>query len=79
MAQATHAAFETQHGINSRRALNRPCASATDTHDMRLTIHNDLAAIERDWRAFERDADCTAFQTFDWMSAWHRHIGREAA
>ena len=75
MAQATHAAFDTQHGIDSRRASSRPRASAIGTHDMRLTIHNDLASIERDWRAFERDADCTVFQTFDWMSAWHRNIG----
>jgi len=38
-------------------------------------IYSDLASIERDWRAFERHADCTAFQTFDWLSAWQRHIG----
>jgi CelD/BcsL family acetyltransferase involved in cellulose biosynthesis len=40
-----------------------------------LTLHDDLAAIENDWRAFEERADCTVFQTFDWMSAWQRHIG----
>jgi D-aspartate ligase len=38
-------------------------------------IYGDLAAVESDWRRFEREADCTAFQTFDWLSAWHRHIG----
>ena len=38
-------------------------------------IYGDLTAIESDWRRFERNADCTAFQTFDWLSAWHRNIG----
>ncbi len=38
-------------------------------------IYGDLAAVESDWRAFERRADCTAFQTFDWLASWHRHVG----
>ena len=38
-------------------------------------IYGDLAAVESDWRRFERRADCTAFQTFDWLASWHRHIG----
>jgi CelD/BcsL family acetyltransferase involved in cellulose biosynthesis len=40
-----------------------------------LTLHDDLKAIENEWRAFEERADCTVFQTFDWLSAWLRHIG----
>ena len=40
-----------------------------------LSVHDDLAAIEKEWRRFEGVADCTAFQTFDWVSTWHRHIG----
>ncbi len=38
-------------------------------------IYGDLAAVEGDWRRFERRADCTAFQTFDWLASWHRHVG----
>ena len=30
-------------------------------------IYGDLAAVEREWRRFEH-ADCTAFQTFDWLA-----------
>jgi CelD/BcsL family acetyltransferase involved in cellulose biosynthesis len=41
-----------------------------------LSIHTDLAPIEAEWRRFEQTADCTAFQTFDWLAAWQRHIGR---
>ncbi len=43
-----------------------------------LSIHQDLATIEHTWRAFEATADCTPFQTFDWLSAWQRHIGAPA-
>lgn len=38
-------------------------------------IHEDLAAIEQVWRAFEQTADGTAFQTFEWLSTWQRYIG----
>ena len=42
---------------------------------VRLSVHNDLSAVEQDWRRFEQTADCTPFQTFDWLSAWQRHVG----
>ena len=38
-------------------------------------IYGDMSAVESDWRRFEREADCTAFQTFDWLASWHRHVG----
>jgi len=41
-----------------------------------LTLHRDLASVEQDWRAFEQVADCTPFQTFNWLSAWDRHVGQ---
>ncbi len=40
-----------------------------------LSLHDDLASIEKEWRAFEERADCTVFQTFDWLSAWLRNLG----
>jgi CelD/BcsL family acetyltransferase involved in cellulose biosynthesis len=40
-----------------------------------FSVHHDLAAVEQDWRRFEQTADCTPFQTFDWLSAWQRHVG----
>jgi CelD/BcsL family acetyltransferase involved in cellulose biosynthesis len=42
---------------------------------IRFELHADLAAIEQEWKSFERHADCTVFQTFDWLAAWQRHIG----
>jgi len=41
---------------------------------VRLSIYSDLAAVEGDWRRFQELADCTAFQTFDWLAAWQKHI-----
>ncbi len=42
-----------------------------------LSVHifTELAAVEAEWRRFERTCDCTAFQTFDWLAAWQRHVG----
>src|SRR6266542_6310422 len=42
---------------------------------LRISLHDDLASIEEDWRRFEAEADCTVFQTFAWQSSWQRHIG----
>jgi CelD/BcsL family acetyltransferase involved in cellulose biosynthesis len=49
--------------------------SAAGPASIAVSVHHDLAAIEADWRRFEAAADCTPFQTFDWLSAWQRHIG----
>jgi CelD/BcsL family acetyltransferase involved in cellulose biosynthesis len=46
--------------------------------DIALTIHGDLTAIEQQWKTFQQHADCTAFQTFEWLSAWQSHIGRRS-
>ena len=39
-------------------------ASSANRSGVELSLHEDLASIERDWRAFEERADLTAFQTF---------------
>ena len=41
-----------------------------------LRVYGELGEVEREWKAFERRADCTVFQTFDWLAKWQRHIGR---
>src|SRR3954452_11626977 len=46
-----------------------------DPAHLSLSVHDSLAAIEQEWRRFEQTADCTPFQTFDWLSAWQRHVG----
>jgi CelD/BcsL family acetyltransferase involved in cellulose biosynthesis len=73
---ATHAAFDAPIELDAEMPVGaaRP-ATASVLGDVRLAIHTDLAAMERDWRAFEMVADGTVFQSFDWLSIWQRHIG----
>lgn len=52
-----------------------PLALIDEPCELRLTLHQDLTAAEPDWRRLEQNADCTPFQTFDWLSCWQRHIG----
>lgn len=40
-----------------------------------LAVYENLSDVEGDWRAFEQRADCTVFQTFDWLATWQRHVG----
>jgi CelD/BcsL family acetyltransferase involved in cellulose biosynthesis len=55
-------------------ALPVPRRAAGRIH---VSIHSDLAEVETDWRAFEAIAARTAFQTYDWMAKWQRHIGQK--
>ncbi len=43
-----------------------------------IAVHDDLAAAEATWRTLEADSDCTAFQTYDWATAWQTHVGAQA-
>jgi CelD/BcsL family acetyltransferase involved in cellulose biosynthesis len=49
--------------------------AASEPARIAISVHHDLAAVEADWRRFEATSDCTPFQTFDWLSAWQRHVG----
>jgi CelD/BcsL family acetyltransferase involved in cellulose biosynthesis len=49
---------------------------AVRRQNIALSIYDDVAAVEAEWRRFEQTADCTVFQSFDWLSTWLRHIGR---
>lgn len=78
MPQADSIAFNLRADRDEARprpapAPARPPRSASET--MELLVTSDLAALQDEWRAFERHADCTAFQCYDWLAAWQRHIG----
>ncbi len=76
----TLTAFRTDgSAAEVRQAAVAPCSGEHRREaapNLSLRIYGDLAAIEAEWRRFEHLADCTAFQTFDWLATWHRHIGR---
>lgn len=40
-----------------------------------VSLHHDLAELRERWLAFEEIADCTVFQTFEWLCAYQLHIG----
>jgi CelD/BcsL family acetyltransferase involved in cellulose biosynthesis len=62
--------------ISPPLAVTHACLRQAARSDaIKLELQADLAAIEQEWKSFERHADCTVFQTFDWLAAWQRHIG----
>src|SRR6478672_11561351 len=65
-------AVEADADFGIARARTGPAPSRAD---IRLSLYEDLAAIEREWRDFETRADGTVFQTYAWLSTWQRHIG----
>ncbi len=76
MTQSAEAAFDRhmEAGVPDRNSAPAR-ALARLSGGVRLSFHSDLSEIEQEWRAFEQGADCTSFQTYDWLSTWHRHIG----
>lgn len=40
-----------------------------------LSVHQEFASLQGPWTDLEKTGDCTAFQTFAWLSAWFRNIG----
>jgi CelD/BcsL family acetyltransferase involved in cellulose biosynthesis len=70
MSQAMNALADTPASARAAPAA-RPLPAA----NVIISVHQDLAAVEPDWRHFEQDADATVFQTFGWLAAWYRHIG----
>ena len=75
MAQAVPARLDMHFGVDPPAADRAQARSPAALGDIRIAVYEDLSAIERDWRAFEPHADCTVFQSFDWLATWQRHIG----
>lgn len=40
-----------------------------------ITVFESFEAAAPAWREFEARARATAFQTHDWLAAWHAHVG----
>jgi len=64
-------AAEVDYAALPRRVERRRESGA----GLNLTIYRDLDGIEAEWRRFEPVADCTVFQTFEWLATWQRHVG----
>jgi CelD/BcsL family acetyltransferase involved in cellulose biosynthesis len=75
MAQAVPARLDAHFGVDPAVDRTQAAPAAAGFGDIRISVYDDLAAVERDWRAFEPHADGTVFQSFDWLATWQRHIG----
>ena len=75
MAQAVPARLGMHFGVDPPAADRAQARSLAALGNIRIAVYENLSAIERDWRAFEPHADCTVFQSFDWLATWQRHIG----
>lgn len=74
-AIAAHARSNALAPVASVAAAARGDKTGMAAGGIRIAVTEDLAAIEQDWRAFEAEADGTVFQTFEYLSTWHRHVG----
>jgi CelD/BcsL family acetyltransferase involved in cellulose biosynthesis len=77
MEQLTPALFQGSLVGDSKKDIvadHGPPAHVVRT-DIRLSVYEDIVAIESDWREFQARADGTVFQTYEWLSTWQRHIG----
>ena len=70
------------HAHDERRPKTGPAANSARLEmassaalGIHLAVYDSLDAIEQTWRRFEPSADCTVFQTFDYLAAWQKHIG----
>jgi CelD/BcsL family acetyltransferase involved in cellulose biosynthesis len=77
MAQLVHARLDAHFAAGDPAAADYARARSQQAllGEISLTVYEDMPAIEREWREFEQRADCTVFQTFDWLASWQRHIG----
>jgi len=77
MASATQAKLQAPADLESETEIEsaRVAVTSAPAGQLRLTIHEELEALEQDWRAFQEHADCTVFQSFEWLSAWQRNVG----
>lgn len=65
-------------GVAPGAPQRRPDSSGGTSSELSLSVHTDLVALESEWTSFERTAESTAFQSFQWLAAWQRHIGQRA-
>ena len=74
MPKAMQSAFDALIELTEESACEG-VGDAAATDGLRVVVHEDMGAVEQEWRAFEQVADGTVFQSFDWLSTWQRHVG----
>src|SRR5262245_29472591 len=75
MAQPLQALRKTWAEADEVR-VSAPAAVTTPSRAiLRVAVYEDIAAVAMEWRTFQQRAHGTAFQTFEWLSTWQRHVG----
>jgi CelD/BcsL family acetyltransferase involved in cellulose biosynthesis len=71
------AAFRTTAPIDAgQAALSRLADLSRELGpELSLSIYTRLDDVEDEWRRFQQGAECSAFQSFEWLATWQRHIG----
>ena len=56
-------------------------SSMTPPEDEALSVEvtKDFASLADEWHSFQESADCTPFQTYEWLDSWLRCIGEPAS
>ena len=75
MTTAAQTVFDAQPEADFASTTARRDAASSADADVRLALDAEIGHLEGEWREFERHADCTAFQSYDWISTWFRTIG----
>ena len=74
MNQAFRVAFEAPVE-RATQVADRARAPSSPAARLHLSVHRDLAALKDDWVAFQQHADCTVFQSYEWLATWQACIG----
>ena len=77
MAQATQAAFDARVGVEDGVARRTRAPPRMDGRPARQSTTISPRS-SRTGAPSSSIADCTVFQSFDWLSMWQRHIGAGA-
>jgi CelD/BcsL family acetyltransferase involved in cellulose biosynthesis len=74
LPQAISAILDTKTELEVQLPVKKDRPAAVARGGIELAVET-MSAVEADWRGFEQIADCTVFQSFDWLAAWQHHIG----
>lgn len=69
------AAVLTRMGAEQAESVPALPLALTRSGIARLALTGDFKTAEPHWRRLEQTATLTAYQRFDWMAAWQRHVG----
>ncbi|MAB13728.1 GNAT family N-acetyltransferase [Parvibaculum sp.] len=79
--ESSAGALQPGFGVSPRPVARRGAPVAAGmaqriAHASGINVYSSFAQAEKAWREMEAEAAGTAFQSFDWLSIWHEHVGQ---